>query len=136
MTKRPADVWLAGRTLGWMISLALLKHLLPLPTLVRLMWSKPRRSLGQSDERVAGIAARVVGVSRGNCLDRSLIVYRLLSRAGSNPTLVIGFGRQSDVIGHTWVTVRGRPLLEDSASLAAYTEFVAFGVNGAQSTGR
>jgi hypothetical protein len=119
-----------------MISLPLLKRLLPLPALVKLMWSTPRRPLGQPDERVAGIVARVGRISRGNCLDRSLIVYRLLSQGGADPTLVIGFGRQADVIGHTWVTVGGRPLLENGDSLAAYTEFLAFGANGAQTAGR
>jgi len=129
---RFADAWIAAKTLGWMISLPLLKRLLPLPALVHLMWSRPRRRLRVPDERVAGIVARVGHVSHGNCLDRSLIVYRLLSRGGSNPTLVIGFGRRVDVIGHTWVTVGGRPLLESAETLAPYTPFVAYGENGAR----
>jgi hypothetical protein len=134
--RRPADAWIAGRAVTWMVALPVLKRLLPLPTLVKLMWSTTQRPHGQPPERVASITARVGRLSRGNCLDRSLIIYRLLSRGGADPTLVIGFGRQADVIGHTWITLGGRPLLEDSESLSPYTAFVAFGAKGAQTTPR
>jgi len=98
------------------------------------MWSPPRRALRVPEDRVAGIVARIGRLSRGNCLDRSLILYRFLSRVGADPIPVVGFGKEADVVGHTWVTIGDRTLLEDGASLAPYTAFVAFGVGGARTS--
>jgi hypothetical protein len=48
-----------------------------------------------------------------DCLPRSLLLYRELSRAGADPSLVVGL-RQADgaVEGHCWVETEGRPVAE------------------------
>ena len=68
----------------------------------------------------------------GNCLARSLVLYRYLSRADADPRLVVGMAKPDQLLGHVWVTVDGRPLLETPETLGSYTEVVSFGRNGAQ----
>lgn len=128
--KNPGDVWLVSTVVAWMISLSLLKRVLPLQTLVRFMWRPAGVTSGRPVERVESIVGRLDRLSGGNCLSRSLIVYRLLSRAGADPILVVGFANEGRVVGHTWVQVQGRPLLDDPGSLARYTTLVSFGANG------
>ena len=69
--------------------------------------------------------------SRDNCLERSLVAYRYLSRAGLGPTLVIGIAKASSAThGHVWVTVEGRPLHDSPALLATFAPVAAFGSDG------
>jgi hypothetical protein len=132
----PADTWLAVRTVGWMSTLPLLKRMLPLPKLVRLMWH-PAGVSERDVERELRTAHLVRGLCRtsgGNCLERSLILYRYLARANADPRLVVGMGKKSEFLGHVWVTVDGRPLLESPEALRAYSEIVSFGTAGAKVT--
>ena len=131
---RPADAWLAVRTVCWMCALPLLKRTLPLPRLVRLMWVPariPERD-PKREERTIRIVARLSRASGGNCLARSLVLYRYLSRADAGPRLVVGMAKPDEFLGHVWVTVDGRPLLETRETLGSYTEVVSFGRGGAQ----
>jgi hypothetical protein len=59
------------------------------------------------------VAAHVRLDGQDNCLERSLVAYRFLGRAGASPQLVIGVARdERGVRGHAWVTVDGRPIGE------------------------
>jgi hypothetical protein len=129
---RPSEAWLALRVMGWMVFLPPLKRMLPLPRLVRLMWAPPQRSARNtaSEQRMVALVSRVTRASGGNCLERSLILYRYLSHAGSQPRLVVGMARPDEYLGHVWVTVDGRPLLESAETLSAYAEVTAFGSDG------
>jgi transglutaminase superfamily protein len=135
----PADAWLALRMAGWRLVLPLMKRRLPLTRLVRLMW-RGERARPVTPEREARIAdlARVVyrseHVSRsGNCLERSLVLYRYLSAAGADPQLVVGMASgESDVRGHAWITVRGEPVEEPPESLEGITQVVSFGGDGSR----
>ena len=130
----PADTWLAVRTVGWMCTVPLLKRVLPLPRLVRLMWRPPHapeRHL-EGELRTARLVKRLCRTSGGNCLERSLILYRYLARANADPRLVVGVGKPDEFLGHVWVTVDGRPLLDSPETLRGYTEVVRFGAGGAQ----
>lgn len=132
--RSPADAWLSVRTLGWMCTLPFLKRVLPLPRLVRLMWL-PARARDREPERelrVAKVVRRLCRTSGGNCLERSLILYRYLTRANADPRLVVGMGKPDEFLGHVWVTVDGRPLLDTPETLCAYAEVVRFGRGGAQ----
>src|SRR5687767_15395950 len=52
---------------------------------------------------------RWFGAIDRNCLRRSVLLYRELSRVGSGPTLNIGFRRGSGGLeGHAWVMLDGR----------------------------
>jgi Transglutaminase-like superfamily len=135
----PADAWLALRMAGWRLVLPLLKRRLPLMRLVPLMWMR-ERARPLSAEREARIAelARVVFRSQhlsrpGNCLERSLVLYRYLSAGGADPQLVVGLrGGEEGVRGHAWVTVRGEPVEEPPQSLEGFTRVVSFHGDGRQ----
>ena len=133
---RPVDVWLAVRTVGWMCVLPLLKRMLPLPRLVRLMWRPPRAAVRhpQRELRTARLVRGLCRTSGGNCLERSLILYRHLSRLNADPCLVLGMGKQGAFLGHVWVTVDGQPLLDSPETLREYAEVVRFGAGGARET--
>ena len=133
----PADAWLLARMVGWSFVLPVAKRMLPLPRLVRLMCSRPRSS--QRDPgREATITSLVAWVfktrppgSRDNCLERSLVAYRYLSRAGLGPSLVIGIAKAPSVThGHVWVTVEGHPVHDSPEVLARFEPVVAFGSDG------
>jgi hypothetical protein len=128
----PADSWLAVKTLGWMCVLPVLKRTLPLPRLVRLMWVSPRdpERDPEREKRVIRVVARLSRASGGNCLERSLILYRYLSRVDADPRLVIGMAKPDMYLGHVWVTVNGRPLLETPETLRGYEEVTAFDSEG------
>jgi hypothetical protein len=118
--------------------LPLLKHRVPLATLVKVMWQTPRERLqSERAHRIPVLVPRLYQGARdgknGFCLERSLLTYRFLSGAGANPQLVIGIrgrGGSGSVIGHAWVVVDGEPLFEPRASLGEYTSFFSFGKDG------
>jgi hypothetical protein len=132
-----ADVWLAMRIGLWACALPLLKHLLPIRSLVSLM----QRPAGL-EHRNARLEDQIITFARwgarlirwragGNCLERGLIAYRYLGAAGANPTLVVGIGRNElGVIGHAWVVVDGQPMDEYRAALDIYTPVFAFAPDG------
>lgn len=128
----PADLWLVTRTVGWMGVLPLLKRALPLTRLTRFMWLSPRASErhAEREQRTIQVVARVSRSSGGNCLERSLILYRFLSRANADPCLVVGMARPDEYLGHVWVTVDGRPLLETPETLRGFEVVTAFGGEG------
>ena len=128
----PSAWWLALRTVWWLAVLPILKRVLPLPRLAHLMWSGGSADCRQPDREELTVAI-VRGFSRssgGNCLERSLVLYRFLSRANANPELVAGMSKPEDFIGHAWVEVEGRPLLETPEAVAPYVEVMRFGVGG------
>jgi hypothetical protein len=135
----PVDAALVLRMAGWRLLLPLLKRRLPLPRLVRVMWlgERARPVTPEREARIAALA-RVVYRSdhasrRGNCLGRSLVLYRYLSEAGADPYLVVGMrGGEAAVRGHAWVTVRGVPVEEPPHSLEGLTQVVSFRGDGSR----
>jgi hypothetical protein len=75
--------------------------------------------------------SELIGLPDRDCLQRSLLLYRLLSRSGAAPKLMIGF-RQTEgkVLGHAWVTVDGQPIMED-VTLLPFSPAFGFGQRGA-----
>jgi len=130
----PRDALLAARTFGWLCVLPLLKRTLPLDRLVPLMWHQPRGAARDParEQRTIRVVGRLSRTSGGNCLERSLVLYRYLARANANPHLVVGMAKPDEYLGHVWVTVDGRPLLETAETLGSYTEVVSFGRGGAR----
>ena len=121
------------RALVWRVALPVLKYLLPIGTLTRLMWVQPRSRAG----RPAGRPDVVLNAWRNggrllvspNCLERSLLLYRLLSREGANPTIVFGVDRGTETVaGHAWVEIDGAVVHD--AGTADYTRVATFGING------
>ncbi len=90
----PADVWLTARTVAWIATLPLLKRVVPFKRLVRLMWlnGNGRARQRAREQHVVTLVRRITRQSGGNCLERSLILYRFLSRINTDPQLVVGMG--------------------------------------------
>lgn len=123
----PSEAWLLARVLGWSLVLPIAKRAVPLPRLVRLI--RPRKRAAERDaEREAAIASIAAWVfktrppgARDNCLERGLVAYRYLSRAGASPELVIGVAqRMEGVHGHAWVTVDGRAVHDSVDTIAGF----------------
>jgi hypothetical protein len=123
----PSDAWLLARIFVWSLVLPIAKRTIPLPQLVRLM--RPRGRTAQRDpEREAAIGSLTSWVfrtrppsARDNCLERGLVAYRYLSRAGASPELVVGVAKEVHRLqGHVWVTVDGRPVHDSPSTLAPF----------------
>jgi Transglutaminase-like superfamily len=130
---RPGDLWLALRMAAWRLVLPALKRRMPLPKLTHLMWRQaPAEPAGPAREaRVVDLAAMVFRSEHpyryGNCLERSLVLYRYLSAAGSDPELLVGMRRgENELEGHAWVVARGHAVGETPESLEGYGRVVAF----------
>jgi hypothetical protein len=125
-----SNVLLALKMTGWTLALPVAKRLLPFERLARGMWRDGSRERRREHEPfLIRLASRLTRFSGSNCLERSLILYRYLGRAGAEPTLVLGVGRgdRQRRLGHAWVVVDGVPLIDSQADLAAYEPVVAFG---------
>jgi hypothetical protein len=71
---------------------------------------------------------------RDNCLERSLLAYRFLTRANADPRLVVGVRiGENGLLGHAWVTLDGEPIHESSAAISEFSRVVEFGPDGAAS---
>ena len=123
------------RLLPTYIVLGLLKHTVPLHRLARWTW---RPSIGPRNHQVEQQLtlnvlrlSQLMGLFDRDCLQRSLLLYRILSRAGANPTLVVGFHRlDGQVIGHAWVTVDGDVIIEGETNLRQFSPALCFGSRG------
>jgi hypothetical protein len=114
------------------LALGMLKHVVPVQTLARWAWRAPRIS---DPDAVQLAIARVwrtqglVNLGDRDCLQRSLLLYRELSRAGAAPTLMIGFRRSGDrTQGHAWVKTSAGT--SAPAEGAAYVPAFCFGAGG------
>ena len=138
-SRRPSigDYLLALRILWWQTTFGLLKHFAPLETLVRFAKLRPAGSRELSRERrIAQLVERVGELWRFGgtpaCLERSLVLYRLLSEANASPRLMIGVSRREHAIeGHAWVLVDGRPLGDTAAVVERFMVVTSFDASGA-----
>jgi hypothetical protein len=102
---------------------------------VRWAWLRPSgprdRASESSTLRCVVRLRRWFGAERGDCLQWSLALYRMLSRAGSNPTLVVGVRRDgSGMTGHAWVELNDARVLELPSSDQRFERVCAFGAGG------
>jgi hypothetical protein len=133
-------VWIGIRLWTWAAMLRLLKHVVPMPMLVRLARTRPRPASATRDVKHR---LREYLVSRrrfpfrapANCLERSLGAYRLLCAAAADPELVVGVRRsERGVEGHVWVTAGGSAWGERDEDLATFARIVTFDGSGRQRT--
>lgn len=131
--RSPADLFLLARMTAWAPSLPLLKHAIPLPRLVRLMATRPRveqrdRELELRIARMARLLYRGrAGTFRNNCLERSLLTYRFLGRAGADPKLIVGARKGDEALhGHVWVTVDDQAVHEQPDELELFVQVMSF----------
>jgi Transglutaminase-like superfamily len=132
----PSDARLAVRIALWTGALRVLKHVVPLPALVRLVRRRPTRDWRWREEQVLVLARWASRVwawsSRDACLERALVSYRYLSGMGADVRLVFGFSRQERgaLKGHAWVAIGRRVVEEDEKALSAFSPAGAFGPDG------
>jgi hypothetical protein len=124
-----------GHLLPAYLALGLLKHVVPLRVLARMAWRDPTDGRDRDRERVA--IARVVKARKlfplwdGDCVQKSLLLYRQLSGAGADPVLAVGFRRIAGrVEGHAWVLVDGLAVADGVAPTPEYTTTFSFGRRG------
>src|SRR5262249_34548422 len=127
---------IVGRLLPAYLLLGLLKHLVPLRWLARWAWCHPRGLHHREAERCLTASvlrlSQLTGLPDRDCLQRSLLLYRVLSRAGAEPTLVVGFDRiDGRILGHAWVTTDGHAVIEREADLLRFSPTFSFGTRGA-----
>src|SRR5262245_13080052 len=118
------------------VAFGTLKHLVPLRWLVRCAWCPPAGPRDREAERRLGASvlrlSQLMGLPDRDCFQRSLLLYRLLSRAGANPILVVGFRRMDGrILGHAWVIVDDHAIFESAADLSRFSPVVCFGARGA-----
>ena len=117
------DARLLARAIAWRLVLPVLKYAVPLRTLARWMAADPASgySAEEREARLRSVRRMLTQGGRlvisGNCLERSLVLYRFLGEVGASPTLVMGVNRdQAKVGGHAWVELDGEPLAEEKVS--------------------
>jgi hypothetical protein len=125
----------------WSLLLPVLKRMLPLRRLVMLMWAAGPGGQARGEARpivvLSASLTRLRPRLRSNCLERSLLAYRFLSRAGADPRLVIGVGNvDGKMAGHAWVTLDGVPVHEPPETVVGFAPLVEFGREGRPTDGR
>ena len=132
--RSPSDALLVVRLLGWRLALAALKRTVPVAKLVRLMARSPGRTPRDTTrivELVDWIYAPRRDADPGNCLDRSLVLYRFLGRNESGRRLVLGIRQESGALeGHAWVTAGDRAIGATPASGPDFAPLATFDAEG------
>src|SRR5262249_55817366 len=124
--------FLVARLLPAYVLFGLLKHVVPLRWLVHWAWCPPDGPRDREAEHrlVARVfrLSRLTGLLDRDCLHRSLLLYSMLSRAGADPTLVVGFDRVNGrILGHAWVIVDGHAVIEPEVNLLRFLPTLGFG---------
>jgi hypothetical protein len=134
LARRIATGAVVGRLVLAHFAAGLLKHVVPLAIIVRWAWREPQGPRDPMTER--RYIARVIRVRRlvgssGDCLQRSLLLYRGLSALGADPKLVVGFRpTPSGLQGHACVLVDGRLVAESGGDEQPFTPAFTFGRGG------
>ena len=134
MTSKMATGAALFRLAGPYLAFRALCHLVSVEMLVRLAWrpavTTPRRVSPSVLAARTRRLAQLLGTT-GDCLPRSLVLYRELSRQGVDPELVIGFGRTGESLaGHAWVTVGGQAVEASEDSMPVMIPACVFGDRG------
>jgi transglutaminase superfamily protein len=118
------------------VLLGLLKHLVPLRSLAKWTWCEKAGPRDPVAERrlTANVLrlSKLLRIADRDCLQRSLLLYRLLSAVGADPELVVGFREQDGkIIGHAWVLVDDVSIVEPESDLVRFAPVLRFGARGA-----
>ena len=132
--RSPSDAFLVLRLLAWRLALAILKRTIPITTLVRWM-ARPTRSSKSDTRRIVELVDWLYAPrgdrDLGNCLDRSLVLYRYLSRDEPGTRLVLGMRRgSSELEGHAWVIAGDRTIGETPANGGGFVPLATFAADG------
>jgi hypothetical protein len=114
--------------------MGVLRYSLPLAVLVKWAWRSPRRARDLARERRTVALLIKLGHlfrrSDRHCLQRSLVLYRELSRDGADPHLIVGFRpAPGGLDGHAWIELDGVALGE-GAEVTTFQRTCEFGAHG------
>ena len=110
---------------------ALLKHVAGPPRLARFFQSTPRATTTDPTRAawiVDGVMRRAYRQRPGYCLERSLVLFHLLTRYGLSAQLCLGIrkGRSNGLSGHAWVEVDSHPVAEPRDPRTIYATTFAY----------
>jgi hypothetical protein len=118
------------------VVLGIAKHVVRIDRLARWAWQTPGPTPREPRDarRLVSLVLRLgalAGQPDRDCLQRSLLLYRELSRAGADPRLHVAFRRENvRLVGHAWVECAGRPVTTESIAPAAFDVTWIFGPDG------
>ena len=121
--ENPRDLWLLLRIIALASILPLMLRWIRLPTLLELLESrKPAVVLEKEQiDKVVRFTNFIISKNgfggKGNCLKRSLLLYRFLGEASMRTEINFGIRRGGRLIGHSWLTYQGRPFLDNEESV-------------------
>jgi hypothetical protein len=130
---------LALRMSPWALALPILKRVVSLRRLAEMMRQEGRGRRDRANEgRIVAVSSALARLRpprfQANCLERSLLAYRFLTRANADVSIVVGVRTANGrLFGHAWVTVDGKPVHEPSAALSAFSRVVEFSSDGTAS---
>jgi hypothetical protein len=118
------------------VALGLLERTRPIASVAAWAWRAPASDIRDHAEEQRVIAcvvklARFAGAVDRQCLRRSLLLYRELSRLGASPVLCVGFRKRGTTTeGHAWVVVDDRPIGEGNWNSTGFEVACSFGAEG------
>ena len=132
VVRRPGDVVLFARMVGWAATLPVLKRRMSLTRLVET--ARPKARTSARPETVIALASWVYRLPgfRDNCLEKSLVTYRYLPAGPNEYRLVLGVRRAEaeGPPGHAWLTMDGRPVHDTPAALVDLVPILSFDEEG------
>lgn len=115
----PGELWLLARMACLATFLPLFIRGLSLPRLVRLCdpgpvpEAEPPPDPQPIVDLADGLLRREIGPFHTNCVNRSLLLFYFLGKAGYPTVIYFGISRQDDgLAGHCWLEHRGEPVAE------------------------
>lgn len=126
---RGVSGWVLVDIVYGMTVFELLRQFVSLPTLIRHAVSLRTRpttvDVDSAVRVVKGVLRRVY--RRDYCLPQSIVLYRILVRAGLQPRLLIGVRHNGPGLdGHAWVTLDDRPLAERADPVSTFATTFQF----------
>lgn len=127
----PGDYILFLNIFLWAIALPLLISRHSLDELLRSISPgsiRPRHGTRRAVVFVNWWLNRNILMLRPTCLKRSLLLYRFLVREGLNVEIHCGIRKTGNgTDGHSWLTLNGKPFLQDSLTAGQFKETFVFG---------
>ena len=123
-SRRPGEAVLAARMGACVAALSVMIRVMPLPRVLKLLSTAPRRprgiGSGPSGERIAQLLDAVLNLNvlcfRPVCWKRAAVLHRYLALHGRETRICFGLRREGGdmLAGHAWLEDGGVPLFEAS----------------------
>ena len=129
-TRDPARAWLLARMAGWILVLSVLARLLPLSRALQIVSTEVRRKPAKVEIDPAQLSTAIDAlleadffVFKPSCWKRATVLHRYLALAGAATTIRFGVRKDvdSELKGHAWLELDGKPILESSPPVYTVT---------------